>query len=79
MVQTNKHNASMLTPVGRLYKQETMVNNKCLWSSDQKVKVEAESKKRNWCYLCSEGGRVELRRILILTKQIVKYKGVGAS
>jgi hypothetical protein len=47
MVQTKGHNASTLTPVGRLYKQERMVKKKCLCSPDQKIKIEVESKKRN--------------------------------
>jgi hypothetical protein len=47
MVQTKGHNASMLTPVGKIYNQERMVKKKCLCSPYQKIKVEAESKKRN--------------------------------
>jgi hypothetical protein len=38
MVQTNGHNASTLTPVGRLYMQERIVKKKCLCSLDQKTK-----------------------------------------
>jgi hypothetical protein len=45
MVQTKGHNASYLTLVGRLYKQEGTVKKKCLYSLDQKIKIEAESKK----------------------------------
>jgi hypothetical protein len=44
MVQTKGHNASTLTPVGRLYKQERTVKKKCLCSPDQRPKAEAESK-----------------------------------
>jgi hypothetical protein len=47
MVQIKGHNASMLTPVGKLYKQERMVKKKCLCSPHQKIKTEAESKKKN--------------------------------
>jgi hypothetical protein len=52
------------------------VRRMCLCSPDKKIKTEAKSKKKNCWFLCSEGGRVEHGRILILTKQIVKYKGV---
>jgi hypothetical protein len=49
-VQWSKQRDTMLqylTPVGRLYKQERMVKKKCLCSPDQKIKAEAESKKKN--------------------------------
>jgi hypothetical protein len=51
----------------------------CLCSPDKKIKTEADSKKKNCWFLCNEGGRVEHGRIHILTKKIVKDKGVGAS
>jgi hypothetical protein len=38
MVQTKGNNASMLTPVGRLYKKERTVKKKCLYNLDQKKK-----------------------------------------
>jgi hypothetical protein len=54
MVQTKGHNALMLTPIGRLYKKEIMVKKNFLCNPDQKINIEAKSKKRNFC---SEGGR----------------------
>jgi hypothetical protein len=36
-----------LTPVGGIYKKERTVKKECLCSPDQKIKEEAESKKRN--------------------------------
>jgi hypothetical protein len=47
MVQTKGHNASTLTPIGRLYKKEIIVKKKCLCSPDQKIKAIVESKKKN--------------------------------
>jgi hypothetical protein len=52
---------------------------KCLCSPDKKIKTKEESKKKNCWFVCSEGGREEHGRIYILTKQIVKDKGVSAS
>jgi hypothetical protein len=47
MVQIKGHNDSTLTPIGKLYKQERTVNKGHLCSPNQKIKIEAESKKRN--------------------------------
>jgi hypothetical protein len=47
MIRIEGQNDSTLTPVGGLYKQEIMVKKKCLCSPYQKIKAEAESKKRN--------------------------------
>jgi hypothetical protein len=44
MLQIKGHNASTLTPVGRLYKQERTIKKKCLCSPNQRPKVEVESK-----------------------------------
>jgi hypothetical protein len=46
MVQTKGHNASTLTPVGRLYKQERTVKKKCLCSPDQKTKSRSRVQRR---------------------------------
>ena len=56
-----------------------MVRRKCLCSPDKNIKIESNSKKKNYWFLCSEGGREEHGSIHILTKQIVKDKGVEAS
>ena len=56
-----------------------MVRVKCLCSPDKKVKIEVDSKKKKFLFLSSEGGKEEHGRIHILTKQIVKDKGVGSS
>jgi hypothetical protein len=55
------------------------VRRMCLYGLDKNIKIEVESKKKNHWFLCNEGGRVEHGRIHILTKKIVKDKGVGAS